>query len=278
VGENEFTDMTADEFRASGRVLKNPVGADARSCLANGVTLDRSTLNVQDLPTSWDWRTKNVVNPIQNQGQCGSCWAFSATETVESFWFLSNGTLPILAPQQIVDCDFWPVDEACNGGTTQFAFEYVMEAGGMDSESYYPYVSGSTGTRGSCQFDKSQVQAKISKWSYATPVCADFICDHQDEVRMAEALVSTGPVSVCLNAANWQDYQSGVMDPSTCGGHGLLALDHCVQAVGYNNATSPPYWIVRNSWNTDWGVDGYIFIALGQNTCGIANIATQVSV
>jgi len=221
-----------------------------------------------------DWRTKGAVSAVKDQGQCGSCWAFSTTETIESAWFLFNGTLPTLAPQQIVDCDMFPVDSGCNGGTTQFAYEYVMLQGGMDSEESYPYVSGQSGERDGCSFDPTAVQAKIGNWSYVIPVCTDFVCDTQDENGMITGLAALGPLSVCLNANNWQDYSSGVMDPNTCGGHGLLDEDHCVQVVGYNQQANPAYWIVRNSWNTQWGVQGYIYLTMGSNTCGLANMVT----
>ncbi len=248
-------------------------------------------------------------------GQCGSCWAFSATETLESFWFLKNGTLPLLSPQQIVDCDL--ISLGCNGGATQFAYEYLMRAGGLDTEDAYPYESGDSGTRGFCMFSPAAVAARIANWTYATPVCADFSCNHQNEPRMESALVANGPVSVCLNANAWQDYTGGVMTSADCGPNGLLSLDHCVQAVGYNkHNTTQPYWVVRNSWNTNWyvrvlylmlfmlcsvmrsslslhltltltsphlmiicrGIDGYIYLSMGENTCGVTNIATQLSV
>jgi len=276
-GLNQFSDMTAAEFKQKMLAFR---AAPAVNTMPQFDLADLSNPLIVDEATEFDWRLHGAVTPVKDQGNCGSCWAFSATEEIESLWFLQrNMSLPILAPQQIVDCDIWPTDQGCNGGTTQFAYEYVMDAGGIDSEQAYPYTSGDSGERGFCQYDKSSVQASVKSWAYATPVCADFGCNHQDEGRMEAALLANGPVSVCLNANAWQDYTSGVMDPTACGPHDLLSLDHCVQTVGFNksNATAPAYWIVRNSWNTGWGVAGYIYLEMGQNTCGIANIATQLT-
>eukprot|EP01092_Planopodium_desertum_P015577 TRINITY_DN827_c0_g1_i3.p2 TRINITY_DN827_c0_g1~~TRINITY_DN827_c0_g1_i3.p2 ORF type:complete len:213 (-),score=73.41 TRINITY_DN827_c0_g1_i3:56-694(-) len=92
------------------------------------------------LPNSFDWTTKGAVTPIKNQEQCGSCWAFSTVETIESAWFLSGKSLPVLSPQQIVDCDVNNGDMGCEGGDTTTAYQYVMTAGGLDSEASYPYT------------------------------------------------------------------------------------------------------------------------------------------
>jgi len=271
-GLGPFSDLTPEEFK-NRLTYRAPASFDDIPPLSAASLENPAMPELVDAAVV-DWRTHGAVSPVKDQGNCGSCWAFSTTEAIESQWFLFNGTLPTLSPQQIVDCDMFPTDQACNGGTTQFAYEYVMLAGGMDSENDYPYISGQTGDRGGCSFDGSALEAKIGNWTYAVPVCTDFICDHQDETLMASMLASRGPLSVCLNANNWQDYVSGVMDPNTCGGHGLLDEDHCVQVVGYNQQASPSYWIVRNSWNVQWGVAGYIYLTMGSNTCGVANMVT----
>jgi len=234
---------------------------------------DRDTWNVADStqftaapPSTFDWRTKNAVSPVKDQGQCGSCWAFSTTEEIESMWFLDGNTMVELSPQQIVSCD--KVDQGCNGGDTTTAYKYVMGAGGLDTGSSYPYVSGSTGTNGVCKFNKNNVAAHISNWKYAVTPCTDG-CGHQNETALQAALVATGPLSICVDASSWQDYSGGVL--GNCP-HAYADLDHCVQLVGYN--WPKKYWIVRNSWNTDWGVAGYIYIATGTNECGIADEVT----
>jgi len=208
---------------------------------------------------------------VKDQQQCGSCWAFSATEEIESAWFLSKKTLPVLSPQQIVSCD--TTDAGCNGGDTITAYQYVQSAGGLESDSAYPYTSGG-GDSGTCKFDKSKVVATVGGFTYATPPCTDS-CTHQNETTLANSLLDA-PVSICVYAESWQNYNSGILK-TNCP-RSYSDLDHCVQLVGFNFAGTTPYWIVRNSWNTDWGVAGYIYIESGTNLCGIADEATIVTI
>jgi len=180
-------------------------------------------------------------------------------------WILAgkatNETLN-LSPQQIVDCD--DSDMGCNGGNPPTAYEYIIEAGGLEPISDYPY----TAEDGTCNFQKSDVVTTISNWQYAT--------SWYSESELQQNLVSWGPLSVCVDAANWQDYQSGVMTWEQCAWVNIL--DHCVQLVGYDSTASTPYWIVRNSWNTDWGIAGYIYLEMGSDTCGITHEATSAIV
>jgi len=126
----------------------------------------------------------------------------------------------------------------------------------------------------SCHFNKATVAAKISGFTYATPPCSN-TCDNQNEALLASNMAKTGPVSVCLNAEPWQDYMGGILK-SGCS-HAAADMDHCVQLIGYNQAGPTPYWILRNSWNTDWGIEGYIYVAIKNNLCGVANEATFVT-
>jgi len=216
-------------------------------------------------PTSFDWRTKKVVTAVKDQGQCGSCWAFSATENVESVWMLYKNTtisnmLP-LAPQQIVDCD--NNDDGCGGGDTITAFDYIKSAGGLEPEKDYPY----TAEDGTCNFNAANVVAKISAWQYVT--------QSQDEAAMQQFLYSNNPISICVDASTWSAYNGGVITPSSnCGD----SLDHCVQATGWFQQNGMTVWNVRNSWGTDWGNSGYIWVQLGSDVCGIAEVVTSPSV
>jgi len=253
-GITKFSDMTPEEFRGH-MLMSNPIAESDHTDILKpkeGVTAG----------TQLDWRTQGAVTPVKNQKQCGSCWAFSVTENVESMWILAgkgtNKTVD-LSPQQIVDCD--KSDGGCNGGNPPTAYKYLIEAGGQESESDYPY----TARDGSCKFAKSEVVAKISNWKYATT--------REDEDTLQANLVSSGPLSICLDAANWQDYTKGVMTKYECAL--VVTLDHCVQLVGYNLAASVPYYIVRNSWGADWGQAGYIWLQTGANTCGLTNEATS---
>jgi len=262
-GVTKFSDLTAEEFRKNYLGFSPAVNKESR---AKGFSvLPRAFANV----TSFDWRTKGAVTPVKDQGGCGSCWAFSTTEEIESMWFLSKNKLPVLSPQQIVSCD--SVDGGCNGGDTPTAYAYVKQAGGLETEAAYPYTSGDSGDNGDCTFDKTKTVAQISGFTYAVPPCNDS-CTHQDEQGLANALATHGPVSICVYAESWQSYTSGVLK-SNCP-KDYSDLDHCVQLVGFNKSASPPYWIIRNSWNTNWGIDGYIYVEMGSNLCGVADEAT----
>jgi len=280
-GLTKYSDLTVSEFESLYLSAKNPVvpivydidDYNTHRLHNSNSNSHRNKRKAVSL-SAFDWRSKGAVTPVKDQGQCGSCWAHSVVEEIESMWFISKGVLPVLSPQQIVDCDFFVLDNACSGGTTQFAYYYVQEAGGLMSESDYPYQSGTTGKREICVFNETESVATVKGFNYATPMCLDFVCDHQDE-SLLEANLLTGPVSICVDATPWQDYVSGVMTGPECG-HGLLETDHCVQLVGYNQTSTPPYWIVRNSWGGNWGEEGFIFLEMGTNTCGVANMATQV--
>jgi len=247
---NKFADLSAEEFTAYKGFVKHPK-------IAAPVFVDKGNV---ELPTSLDWRTKGAVTPVKDQGQCGSCWAFSATEGVESAWFLAGNTIPVLSEQQIVDCD--TVDQGCDGGDLPTAFQYIVSAGGLESESDYPYQAQD----GSCNFDASDIVAKISGFQYAT--------QSTNETEMQVAMVANGPLSICVDAETWQFYSGGIIT-SDCAN----SLDHCVQAVGFDtDPTGIPYWIVRNSWGTDWGMNGYLEVERNQDLCGIADEATYVTI
>jgi len=213
------------------------------------------------LPASFDWRDKGAVTPVYNQEQCGSCWAFSATEAVESQWFLTKGQLISLSPQQIVDCDTGNGDYGCEGGDTTTAYKYVIGAGGMETWTNYPY----TAEDGTCAFSKSKIAASIQDWTYIT--------SNDNETQMQIGLVNSGPLSICVDASSWQFYVEGVVGP-LCGD----SLDHCVMITGFGNYTdvfgSYQVWNVRNSWGSDWGYDGYLYVERGGNYCGIADEVT----
>jgi len=258
-GYNKFSDLTPEEFRNT-YLMKNyqtlPKHQRRYVTLKEGV----------NVPKSFDWRTLSKVTAVKDQGQCGSCWAFSATENIESVWMiakdLKNDTMKPLSPQQIVDCD--KKDAGCNGGDTPTAYHYVIKAGGLDTEADYPYRAKDE----KCSFKKDSVFAHIKNWKYVT--------EHHDEKKLREHIATISPASICVDAAKWQNYESGVMTAEQCAKH--VVLDHCVQLVGYNLDDSHPYWIVRNSWSRGWGEDGYIRLAYGHNTCGLTNEATTAEV
>jgi len=261
-GINKFTDLSRKEFN---RLL----GYTPRYRSQNiPVTQPKSDA----VPTSFDWRTENKVTPVKDQGNCGSCWAFSATEEVESAWAMDGHTLEEFSVQQIVSCD--KNDAGCDGGDTISAYEYIESAGGLETDSAYPYTSGG-GNDGSCHFNNKNTVVKVTGYSYATPGCTNS-CNNQNEDTLLQNLYEKGPVSICVYAETWQYYTGGILS-SSCP-HAYSDLDHCVQLVGYNNDKAPGYWIIRNSWNTDWGINGYIYVARGKNLCGVADEATLLTV
>jgi C1A family cysteine protease len=248
-GYTKFSDLTAAEFKKyylGYKPSQNPPKPSATSHVESHV----------EIPTSFDWGAKGAVTPVKDQGQCGSCWAFSATEGVESAWFMAGHALPVLAPQQIVDCD--TSDDGCNGGDLPTAFAYV-EKNGMEPEKDYPY----TAEDGTCAYESGEVVAKITGWQYAT--------QNGNETQMQIASMANGPLSICVDASSWQNYESGVY--SECG---TPSLDHCVQITGWGVSGDTPYWNVKNSWGTSWGQNGYIWVERGNDECGIAEEATYV--
>jgi hypothetical protein len=252
-GMTKFSDLTTEEFT---QFYLMPKSLHANFTIDATNVFPRIPDAVRPLD-GMDWRDKGDITPVYNQEQCGSCWAFSATETVESYWHLCGHGLPNLSPQQVVDCD--TTSYGCNGGWTEHAYEYIIKAGGQDSWSSYPYDA----VDGTCKFKKADVVAVIGKWSYVTT--------NKDETAMLNWVTSKGPLSVCVDAETWSSYQGGVV--KTCG----KSIDHCVQITGYSTISNLPAWHVRNSWGTDWGNSGYIYVERGHDVCAIAEDVTAVT-
>jgi len=206
-------------------------------------------------PTTFDWRTKGACTPVKDQAQCGSCWAFSATENIESVNQIAGKGLPVLGPQQMVDCD--KNCYGCGGGWPYLTFGYITRAGGEDTEKTYPY----TARDGTCKDKQGTVGAKINGYKSIS----------KDETQIQNALTTVSPFSVCVDAEEWSFYSGGVVTPDQCG----TSVDHCTQLIGYDGTKTPGYWIVRNSWGTDWGLNGFIYLQMGSDTCLIADYVTS---
>lgn len=194
-----------------------------------------------------------------------------------------------LSPQQIASCT--PSSgtygcDGCNGGFTEGAYDYVKSAPGLANGFYIPYEQSLTETQNtkSCPIAKvnqingemeqlSGSYAQVTGYSYAVPPCTSGACENQDLKGFAAALEHT-PLSVCVNAGAWNDYMGGVLTSAACGSMAADAQDHCVMAVGFNSTAATPYWIVRNSWATTFGEQGYIYLEMAKNTCGLADDAT----
>jgi len=251
-GWNMFTDLCADEFK----VYHNLVFTN--HTVKNSVKAPVYTQNqINAAASSVDWRTKGAVTPVKNQAQCGSCWSFSATGAMEGVNFLAGNTLVGLSEEELVQCAK-TAGQGCQGGWMDKAIEWVVNNGGIDSESDYPYTSG-TGITGTCKSEKkSKVVAKFSK----------VVEVGHSEAQMATYLAANGPVSIGVDAEDgWQTYSGGIM--KTCSGR---QIDHGVLAVGYGTEGSTNYWIVKNSWSSSWGENGYIRLEKGTNQCGLDSV------
>jgi len=251
---NEFADMTFAEFHKQMTGLK-PVDRTYLRGL--------NTMEVDPhfkAPSAIDWRQKNAVTPVKNQQQCGSCWAFSTTGSVEGAHAISSGNLVSLSEQQLVDCSGPQGNQGCNGGLMDQAFQYIISNKGICSENDYPY----TASQGTCQ---TSCQSKATISSYVDVPASN-------EAALLQALAK-GPVSVAIEAdqQSFQFYSGGIFSDPGCG----TQLDHGVLAVGYgvDASTNTPYWIVKNSWGSSWGESGYIRMIYGQNECGISQMASQ---
>lgn len=213
---------------------------------------------------SVDWRTKGAVTNIKDQAQCGSCWSFSTTGSIEGVNFLSTGKLVSLSEQQLVSCDT-KVDQGCNGGLMDNAFKYVIANGGITTEANYPYTSGG-GRSGTCDTSKASDHAVTISGFEDVP--------QNDESALRQA-ISGQPVSVAVDATTWQFYGGGVFNGVF--GHCGTTLDHGVLAVGYDQTASTPFYVVKNSWGSSWGEKGYIRLPTDKGKegfCGIANSAS----
>ncbi|XP_050513033.1 procathepsin L-like [Diabrotica virgifera virgifera] len=230
---NKFADWSSAEFQAM--LDRQMANKPKQSFIAKHV----ADPNVPAV----DWRESAVLG-VKDQGQCGSCWAFSTTGAIEGQLAIHKNERVPLSEQELVDCD--KVNLGCDGGLMTDAFFYV-EHHGLSSEEQYPY----TGVDGHCNHVKDKQVSSIS----------GYVELDETESALADALATVGPVSIAVDADTWQFYSGGVFNNKNCGN----ALNHGVLAVGYTKDA----FVVKNSWGTSWGEQGYIRVARGSNLCGI---------
>lgn len=241
---NQFGDLTAEEYSA----LLSPMGEMEYNEIAYELESPSYTV---------DWRNKGVVTGVKNQGQCGSCWAFSTVCALEGCHALSTGNLVSLSESMLVDCD--TTDGGCNGGLMQNAYGWIAANGGVCSESDYPYVPRDE----SCKKSSCTVAA----------TCTGHTMVGQNEDALQAASTNIGPIAIAIDASNssFQFYSNGVYDEPNCSS---TSLDHGVSLIGFGSDDGKDFWLVKNSWGSGWGLGGYILMSKGKNNqCGVATNA-----
>jgi cathepsin L len=260
LGMNAYADLTNAEFN---RVMNGFNATRQARPNRRTFTVDPSLA----LPDTVDWRTKGYVTPIKDQKQCGSCWAFSTTGSLEGQHFAKTGQLVSLSEQNLVDCSRKQGNMGCNGGLMDNAFTYIKVNNGIDTEMSYPYEARDE----TCRFKTADVGATDTGF---------MDIKSKDESALQQAVATVGPISVAIDASHssFQLYKSGVYNEPRCS---QTQLDHGVLAVGYgtDSASGSDYWLVKNSWGTSWGQQGYIMMTRNKmNQCGIATMSSYPTV
>ncbi|XP_035241100.1 cathepsin L.1 [Anguilla anguilla] len=259
LGMTYFADMDNQEYRNA--VFRGCLGSFNTTMAGRSGSTFLRQAGGADPPSEVDWRQKGYVTDVKDQKQCGSCWAFSTTGSLEGQNFRKTQKLVSLSEQQLVDCSGDFGNEGCGGGLMDWAFKYIIANGGIDTEESYPYEA----TDGKCRFKPDSIGATCTGYVDVSPM---------DEGALQEAVATIGPVSVAIDAGHFsfQLYTSGIYDEPECSS---TDLDHGVLAVGYGTDKGQDYWLVKNSWGLDWGDEGYIKMSRNKNNqCGIATAAS----
>jgi cathepsin L len=259
---NKFGDMLLHEFTGRVNGYRPELRNTSVHTLQAGTFITPEHVNV---PDTVDWREKGAVTPVKDQGQCGSCWSFSATGALEGQHFRKTGKLVSLSEQNLVDCSGKYGNEGCNGGLMDNAFQYIKENDGIDTEKTYPYEAEDD----TCRY-KAGNKGADDKGYIDIPT--------GDENKLKEALATVGPISIAIDASHesFQFYSKGVYVEKKCS---PTELDHGVLLVGYGTENGKDYWLVKNSWGETWGDGGYIKMARNKkNQCGVATQASYPQV
>lgn len=257
-GLTRYSDLTPEEFRNLFSVFPHKRAANLTE-QPRGLLLN--SLSVLSYPPRFDWRARKVITPVRNQRNCGACWAFSTIECIETMNALKTGSLTELSVQQMIDCSNTS-NHGCSGGDTCTALEWLKTSRvQLVESSVYPF----TGTTGQCLSPPSAVQVRLDEYT-----CSRFV---GNEDIMLGLLATRGPLVAAVDAATWQDYLGGIIQY-----HCEAGRNHAVQIVGYDATGDVPHYIVRNSWGTSFGDDGYLYVAVGKNLCGIAEEVSTVAV
>jgi len=252
LGVGPFADLTAEEFKATRLGYKKEE--------SDTPVLEAHTWQGEELADSLDWTTQGAVTPVKDQGQCGSCWAFSTTGALESGYQISSGQLVSLSEQQYVDCDGFP-NLGCSGGQMSSALKWA-ESHDICTEESYPYIAKG-GLLSSCKSSGCTVGLKAGTVTGVNKCGGLFSSCSDADLKSA---LQQQPISIAIEADQtiFQHYTGGVITGS-CGTN----TDHGVLLVGYGTDNGVEYWKVKNSWGTSWGDNGYVRLAQGMNQCGI---------
>ncbi|KAE9586739.1 putative actinidain [Lupinus albus] len=253
---NAFADLTHHEFKTS-RIR----GLSPRLFRFNHSHNQQSDNRVLHLPSEFDWRNNGAVTPVKDQGSCGACWSFSATGAIEGINKIVTGSLVSLSEQELVDCDR-DYNSGCEGGIMEYAYQFVIDNHGIDTEKDYPYQA----------HDRTCSKDKLKRHVVTIDGYTDV--PSGDEKKLLKAVASQ-PVSVgiCGSDRAFQLYSRGIFT-----GPCSTSLDHAVLIVGYGSENGVDYWIAKNSWGTSWGMNGYIHMVRNsgnsEGLCGINTLAS----
>ncbi|OWF45726.1 cathepsin O-like [Mizuhopecten yessoensis] len=252
-GVNKFSDLTPEEFKASYLTDLKPHHGVLK---AKGYVTQTEKLYSLNIPKKLDWRdfkNQSYVSAVKNQNGCGGCWAFSTAELVESMYSIQKHVPPPdLSVQEVIDCSMY--NSGCQGGDTCTAMQWLVDSHvPLVSDAVYPL----TDTSENCNLlPTSFTGVKVSNFT-----CQSYMGNEYDML----VLLSNGPLTVSVDATLWANYQGGIVQHH-CGN----TINHAVVIVGYDTTGDIPYYIVRNSWGPDFGINGYLHVKIGENICGIA--------
>ncbi|ESP04425.1 hypothetical protein LOTGIDRAFT_170818 [Lottia gigantea] len=257
-GVTKFSDLSPEEFkRIYLEDLRSPF-LFKRVKQTTPIELIRQL----KVPQKVDWREKGIISDVKNQKSCGACWAFSSVETVESMVAKETGVaVPDLSVQEVIDCS--SDNDGCGGGDTCSALNWLQIGARLVSDDAYPLK------------DKSEVCQVLSEEGQPMIQVSNYTClglvSREDE--MVQLLADVGPLTVTVDATTWNNYIGGIIQF-----HCSDFNNHAVQIVGYDLTGPVPLYIVRNSWGSDFGIDGYLHVKIGDNLCGIAKRVSTVHV
>lgn len=250
MGINQFADMESSEVMQLNGFRR---GSASDYLLTEKLSFNNNEKALDQV----DWRSKGYVTEVKNQGKCGSCWSFSATGALEGQTKNKTGKLVSLSEQNLVDCSQAEGNNGCSGGNPLSGFQYIYDNGGIDTEAAYPYEARD----GTCRYDAKNRGATV-RGVRTIP--------QGDESILAMAISVVGPISVAIDATdNFISYKTGILNDPLCSNR---TANHAVLVAGYGSDSTGDYYIIKNSWGTTWGMNGYVLLARNKgNMCGIAN-------